>query len=425
MKGWSEMLPRSRFAPLPPFVREVAGGVTSPKGFLAVGVASGVKKRAKLDLGVLMSERPCVSAATFTSNAAAAAPVRLTRETADCGHLRAVVVNAGNANACTGKQGLADAARMRLLAADRLRLPVEQVAVASTGLIGVHLPMDKIEPGIAAAAGAVAGGSGAASAEAFATAIRTTDKHAKYGALEVETGEGAVRLGFAAKGCGMISPNMATMLCFVTCDAVVGESAWTDLMRAAVVGSFNRITVDGQESTNDMVLGFCNGASGVAPGDEGLSRLGEALQAALLSLAVSIVADGEGSTRTMRLSVTGASDTTRAEAVARAVANSPLVKTAFYGRDANWGRIMQAIGQALGRDGHQALPARIAYEDVVIVEKGQPAALDAVQQGRLAEIMHQPEIDLTVALNGPGAVSTVYFSDLTHDYVTLNAEYST
>ena len=258
-----------------------------------------------------------------------------------------------------------------------------------------------------------------------ATAIRTTDKHAKSGALDVELVEGVVHVGLAAKGCGMISPNMATMLCFVTCDAVVLAEAWSELMYAAVAASFNRITVDGQESTNDMVLGFCNGASGVKPGADSLAKLGEALQVALLALAVSIVADGEGSTRTMRLKVTGARDGGAAEAVARAVANSPLVKTAFYGRDANWGRIMQAIGQALGRDGHQALPARISYEDVVIVEHGQHAALDEVQQGRLLDIMHQPEIDLNVALNGPGAQATVYFSDLTHDYVTLNAEYST
>jgi glutamate N-acetyltransferase/amino-acid N-acetyltransferase len=415
------MLPVSKFAPLPAGAHETDGGVTYPRGFVAAGVASGVKKRGKLDLGVLTSEVPSVSAAEFTSNAAAAAPVRLTRETSDCAHLRAVVVNAGNANACTGKQGLADAARMRLLAANHLRLPVEEVAVSSTGLIGVHLPMEKIEPGIGAAAQALSAGASGK----FAAAIRTTDKHAKSGALDVRLAEGVVHVGLAAKGCGMISPNMATMLCFVTCDAVVSAEAWQALMRGAVATSFNRITVDGQESTNDMVLGFCNGASGVEPGDAGLAKLGEALGAALLALAVSIVADGEGSTRTMRLKVTGARDGASAEAVARAVANSPLVKTAFYGRDANWGRIMQAIGQALGRDGHQALPARIAYEDVVIVEHGQPAALDDVQQGRLLDIMHQPEIDLNVALNGPGAEATVYFSDLTHDYVTLNAEYST
>jgi glutamate N-acetyltransferase/amino-acid N-acetyltransferase len=419
------MLPISRFAPLPEHASSIGGGLTAPKGFLAAGVASGVKKRGKLDLGLVLSEQPAVSAATFTSNAAAAAPVRLTRETSDCGHLRAVVVNAGNANACTGKQGLADAARMRLLTANHLRLPVEQVAVCSTGLIGVHLPMDKVEPGIAAAAAELPVGGDAKAADHFSGAIRTTDKHAKKGALEVATPEGKVKLGFAAKGCGMISPNMATMLCFVTCDAQVDGAAWTGLLHGAVDRSFNRITVDGQESTNDTVLGLCNGASGIAPGEEGLARLGHALDAALLALALSIVADGEGSTRTMKLTVTGAKDEGRAEAVARAVANSPLVKTAFFGRDPNWGRIMQAIGQALGRDGRDHLPARIAYEDLVIVEHGQPAALGEAQQGRLTEIMHQPEIDLTVALNGPGAEATVYFSDLTHDYVTLNAEYST
>ena len=171
--------PSSRFAPLPPFARTIGGGLTAPQGFLAAGVASGVKKRGKLDLGLLLSEQPAVSAATFTSNAAAAAPVRLTRETSDCGHLRAVVVNAGNANACTGKQGLADAARMRLLTANHLRLPVEQVAVCSTGLIGVHLPMDKIEPGIAAAAAALPAAATPRRPTHFSTAIRTTDKHAK------------------------------------------------------------------------------------------------------------------------------------------------------------------------------------------------------------------------------------------------------
>ncbi len=419
------MLPESRFAPLPPYARKTGGGLTAPQGFRAAGVASGVKKKGKLDLALLLSERPAVSAATFTSNAAAAAPVRLTRETSDCAHLRAVVVNAGNANAVTGKQGLADAARMRLLTANHLRLPVEQVGVCSTGIIGLPLPMDKIEPGIAAAAAALPAGGDAKASEHFAAAIRTTDKHAKYGALQVTLPEGAVKLGFAAKGCGMISPNMATMLCFVTCDAAVGEEDWAQLLHGAVARSFNLITVDGQESTNDTVIGLCNGASEVKPGEEGLARIGQALDAALLALALSIVADGEGSTRTMKLTVTGAQDAARAEAVARAVANSPLVKTAFYGRDANWGRIMQAIGQALGRHGHTHLPAAISYEDVVIVDKGHPAALDEARQARLTEVMHQPEIELSVALNGPGAEATVYFSDLTHDYVTLNAEYST
>ncbi len=415
------MLPKTRFATLPAQAHEVAAGVTHPKGFVAAGVASGVKKKGKLDLGILLSEKPAVSAATFTGNAAAAAPVRLTRETGDCAHLRAVVVNAGNANAVTGKQGLADAARMRLLTANHLRLPVEAVAVCSTGIIGVPLPMTKIEGGIDKAARKLS----AEASHDFATAIRTTDKHAKSGALDLDLPEGQVHLGFAAKGCGMISPNMATMLCFVTCDADVSVDDWTELLHGAVKASFNRITVDGQESTNDTVIGLCNGASGVKPGEASLAVLGVALDAALLRLAVSIVADGEGSTRTMKLIVTGARSHEQAEAVARAVANSPLVKTAFYGRDPNWGRIMQAIGQALGRHGHTALPAHIAYEEVVIVEGGHPAVLDEAAQERLAAVMHQPEIALNVALNGPGEEAVIYFSDLTHDYVTLNAEYST
>jgi glutamate N-acetyltransferase/amino-acid N-acetyltransferase len=419
------MLPASRFAPVPSFAKAVSGGLTAPQGFLAAGVASGVKKRGRLDLALLVSEQPAVSAATFTSNAACAAPVRVTRDSSDCAHLQAVVVNAGNANAVTGEQGMADALRMRQLTAERLRLPAEQVAVCSTGIIGLPLPMEKIEPGIAAAAEALPGGGDGHAAEHFARAIRTTDKHAKTGAVLVTLPEGKVKLGLAAKGCGMISPDMATMLCFVTCDAAVSAGVWRALLHGAVDRSFNLITVDGQESTNDTVIGLCNGASGAEPGEEGLARLGQALDSALLALAVSIVADGEGSTRTMRLTVTGASAAAKAEAVARAVANSPLVKTAFYGRDPNWGRIMQAIGQALGRHGHTHLPAAIAYEDVVIVEKGRPVALDEAGQARLLEVMRQPEIDLTVALNGPGEQATVYFSDLTHDYVTLNAEYST
>lgn len=420
------MLPETRFVSLPAAATIVKGGVTTPKGFRAAGVATGVKKKGRLDLGLLYSEVPSVSAATFTSNAAAAAPVCLTREESDCAHLRAVVVNAGNANACTGERGRSDAARMRALAAVRLHLPVEQVAVASTGIIGHPLPMDKIEPGIDAAAAALAkSGAAAASGAEFGAAIRTTDKFAKGGALRLELDEGVVHLGFAAKGCGMISPNMATMLCFVTCDADVSGADWQRLLGAAVKASFNRITVDGQESTNDMVLGLCNGASGVAPGAPGLATLGEALQAALCSLAVAIVADGEGTVHTMRLTVDGARDGEQAEAVARAVANSPLVKCAFFGRDANWGRLVQAVGQALGRAGQSLPPVEVAYDDLVIVKDSSLVALDEAQRHQLAAILAQPEIDLRIALVGGEGQATVFFSDLGHDYVSLNAEYST
>ncbi|MEE4274948.1 MAG: bifunctional glutamate N-acetyltransferase/amino-acid acetyltransferase ArgJ [Thermoleophilia bacterium] len=443
------MLPLTRFVELPDFARQAQRSVTCPGGFAAAGVATGVKKRGKLDLGMLVSERPCVSAATFTGNAAAAAPVRLTRESADCAHLRAAVVNAGNANAFTGKDGLADAARMRLLTAQALRLPVEQVAVASTGVIGVPLEMDKVERGIAEAATALRPGGG----EHFSQAIRTTDVTPKRGALELELEGGTVRLGAAAKGCGMISPRMATMLAFVTCDAEVEAEAWRELLRGAVAKSFNRITVDGQESTNDTVLGMANGASGVSLGDAGLAGLGEALDALLLALAVAMVADGEGATKAIRLVVDGARDAAEAERVARAVGTSPLVKTAFYGRDANWGRIVQAVGQAIGENGAAAgpsgagsagaapaaaphtgasaagagvaVPAEILYEDLAVVRGGEPVPLSEGAQEHLADIMAQHEIDVRVVLDGGSAATTLYFSDLTHEYVTMNAEYTT
>ena len=307
-----------------------------------------------------------------------------------------MVVNAGNANACTGKQGSPMRRACGCSPPTRLRLPVEQVAVASTGLIGVQLPMEKIEPGIDAAARPLA----PAAARDFAAAIRTTDRPPRRGALDVRLPEGVVRLGFAAKGCGMISPNMATMLCFVTCDAVARQPTGPSPARA-VACSFNRITVDGQESTNDMVARALQRRLRRETGRGRPGAAGRGAEAALLALAVAIVADGEGTTRTMRLTVTGASDHGEAEAVARAVANSPLVKTAFYGRDANWGRIVQAIGQALGPRRRSACrrgsPTRKSSSS-----SRQPVALDAVRQDRLAAIMDQPEIDLKVALNGPG-----------------------
>jgi glutamate N-acetyltransferase/amino-acid N-acetyltransferase len=415
------MLPITRFAPLPSFARHAPGGVTCPAGFAAAGVSAGLKRSGRPDVGVLFSDRPCVSAAMFTGNAAAAAPVLLTRETGACDRLRAVVVNSGNANACTGKQGLGDAARMRLLAAGELRLPVETVAVASTGVIGVPLPMPPIEAGIVAAVAAASPGGGLD----FANAIRTTDRKDKQGALALDLRAGEVHLGVACKGAGMISPNMATMLCFVTSDAAVPAAARHDIVHQAVAVSFNRITVDGQESTNDTVIGFANGASGVHLAGADLDDLAAALQSVFVALATTIVADGEGSTKTVRLRVTGAHDDHEAEVVARGVANSPLVKTAFFGRDPNWGRIVQAVGQAIGRLRPGFFSPDIAYEDITVVGKGREVPLSEEQRERLTAIMEEPEIDLHVALNGPGASSTIYFSDLTHDYVTLNAEYTT
>ena len=225
----------------------------------------------------------------------------------------------------------------------------------------------------------------------FAAAIRTTDRTPKHGALRLDLPEGEVRLGFAAKGAGMISPHMATMLCFVTCDAVVAAPDWARLVGAAVARSFNRISVDGQESTNDTVLAFSNGASGVRPGERGLALLGQALDAALLSLAVAIVADGEGATKVVRLAVSGARDEPEAEAVARAIADSPLVKAAFYGEDPNWGRVVQSAGQALAARGEAApLRADVDYGDLRLLADGLPARLSASEDGR-AQAGHAPQ----------------------------------
>jgi glutamate N-acetyltransferase/amino-acid N-acetyltransferase len=416
------MLHASRFCALPPEAQRVGHSVTAPLGFRAAGLAAGLKASNRLDLGLLVSEEPCVSVGLFTRNTAAAAPVRVTRDECECDRLQGVVVNSGNANACSGAVGLRDARRMRDLGAEKLGLAPAQLGVCSTGVIGQPLPMPLIERGVAQAAARLTRDGGTR----FAAAIRTTDRTPKHGALRLTLPEGEVRLGFAAKGAGMISPHMATMLCFVTCDALVAAPDWARLVAAAVGRSFNRISVDGQESTNDTVLAFSNGASGVRPGARGLELLGQALDAALLALAVAIVADGEGATKVVRLAVSGARDEPEAEAVARAIADSPLVKAAFYGEDPNWGRVVQAAGQALAARGEAApLRADVDYGEVRLLADGLPVSLAASGTDALKRIMRRNELDLGIDLRQGTARATLYFSDLTHQYVTFNAEYTT
>ncbi len=416
------MLPSTSFSVLPPQVAPAAHSVTAPQGFRAAGVAAGIKGSNRLDLGILVSDHPCVSATLLTRNCAAASPVQITRSECDCSRLRGVVVNSGNANACSGATGLRDADQMRRLTAHAVGLPDREVAVCSTGVIGTPLPMPKVERGIELAAAKIAADGG----EHFAAAIRTTDRTAKHGALRLALAGGEVRLGFAAKGAGMISPNMATMLCFVTCDAVVTGSDWRAMVGDAVAGSFNRISVDGQESTNDTVIAFANGSSGVTPDEAGLDALGETLRAALLSAAVAIVADGEGATKVVRLSVTGARRSAEAEEVARAIGNSPLVKAAFFGEDANWGRVVQAIGQAMARAGdHSPLTADVDYGPVRVFTDGAPVPASEESLQLLRGVMAKPEIELSVDLHRGSAEALLFFSDLTHQYVTFNAEYTT
>jgi len=410
----------SKFVQKPSHVTELPGSVSTPKGFSASGIAASLKKSGKPDLGLLICKEPCTSAALYTPNAAAAAPITFCRDETSAGALQGVVVNSGSANACTGAQGLEDARAMAVQAAAKAGINIQNMAVASTGVIGVPLPMDSVESGIGIAADALSDSGGGD----FAEAIRTTDKIDKDGAIEVALSDGTVRVGACAKGAGMIAPNMATLLAFVTTDAAVPSGLLQNLLKQAVAASFNSMSVDGDMSTNDCILVFASGQSGVAVDQDSgdASLFGDALAVVCKGLALKMVADGEGATKVVELNVTGAKDDDEAALVSRAVSNSSLVRTAFFGRDANWGRIMASAGAALA--GEKELLADIYYEDVCLA-KGGAVCPDPVDAGQLEKIMSQQEISVTVDLHRGAASHTMYFSDLTHDYVTLNAEYTT
>jgi glutamate N-acetyltransferase / amino-acid N-acetyltransferase len=379
---------RSRWVAVPDGVEEFDPNQLAP-GFRAGGAHCGLKGGGRTDVGLVVCDAEEVaSALLLTRNASAAAPIRVCRERCEAGGIRAAVVNSGNANAETGEQGFADALAMSTVAAKQLGLEQPQVAVAETGTIGVPLPVDAVLVGIAEAAKTLAPDGGSA----FSDAILTTDRWPKRCTLRA----GGVTLSAQAKGAGMIEPNMATMLCFVQTDAVVEDA--DARLRAAVDASFNQITVDGQMSTNDTVLLQASGASG-QPLPEGL------LEAVLMQLAIEIVRDGEGAVRTGRIEVTEAASQAEAERVARAIANSPLVKTALFGRDPNWGRIAQAAGAALAGEELNELGAE---------------NIDTAEPGGAVE---EAEIGLRL---GRGEHSAhVWFSDLGYEYVKLNAEYTT
>ncbi|HSS34576.1 MAG TPA: bifunctional glutamate N-acetyltransferase/amino-acid acetyltransferase ArgJ [Solirubrobacterales bacterium] len=358
-------------------------------GFRAAGTHCGLKKNGGTDVGLIVCDEESVSSAmVLTRNASAAAPIRVCRRVTDLAAVRAAVVNSGNANAETGEKGYADALAMCERAADALGLETEQVAVAETGTIGVPLPISAVLLGIEEAATGLSADGG----DAFSEAICTTDRWPKRCTLKKD----GVTLSAQAKGAGMIEPRMATMLCFVQTDAVVADPA--GLLAAATDASFNRITVDGQMSTNDCVLLQATGASG-KPLPAGL------LEAVLAQLAIEIVRDGEGAARVARIEVSEAASEAEAERVARAIANSPLVKTALYGRDPNWGRIAQAAGAAL------------AGED--LEEIGE----DSIEAAELGAETEEAEIGLRLD-RGDGRAH-VWFSDLGYEYVRINAEYTT
>jgi glutamate N-acetyltransferase/amino-acid N-acetyltransferase len=406
----------SRWVARPAHVTEREGDL--PAGFRAAGVACGLKESGGLDLGLLVADAPdTVSAARFTRSGVLAAPVVLTKERTRLDGLRAIVANSGNANAATGRRGLEDAARTQGAAAMVSGMREDRVAVASTGVIGVPLNVDEIIRGLVQAREQLRPYGHAD----FGEAIRTTDAFPKAVEADVALPSGTVRLTAQAKGAGMISPAFATMLCFVQTDAGLHAERADALLGDAVMRSFDRISVDGQLSTNDTAILMASGAGGVAvaPDSEDELRLAEALDWALRTLAVLIVRDGEGAERAGRVVVRGG-DAAAASAAARAVANSPLVKAALHGGDPNWGRIAQAVGAALPDTAPLAVD--IWIEGVQVCAAGAAIPHDAVA---LAEAVMGDEVEYAVGLPGAGAEAEVLFSDLSYDYVRINADYTT
>lgn len=408
---------RSRWVERPDYVRELDAG-SLPSGFVAGGVTAGLKGDGALDVGVLMCMAPNVtSAARFCDSGVLAAPVVLCQAECDLHAIHAVVANSGNANAATGEAGLEQARRVQVGAANALGFEPRQVAVASTGVIGVQLPGEQIADALMGVGSTLDGGH----AGDFALAIRTTDAIDKHTAWSVELPGGTIGLSAQAKGAGMIAPHFATMLCFVETDAAIGAQRADLLLAAACERSFNRISVDGQLSSNDTAILLASGASGIeiAAGSADEERFAQALDALLRQLALLMVKDGEGAARVGRIQVTGG-DQDQAEAVAKAIANSPLVKTALYGGDPNWGRIAQAVGATLR--GTAPLGFDIRIEGIAVCTAG--AAVD-YDPAKLAHAVAHDEVEYEVRLPGTGSLAEYFFSDLSYGYVKINAEYTT
>jgi glutamate N-acetyltransferase / amino-acid N-acetyltransferase len=409
---------RSRWVDPPPGVSELDGTLL-PQGFRASGLACGIKPSRRLDIGVVACDNDdSTSAALFTRNALVAAAVELSRA-ADLDRLRAVVVNSGNANVATEEQGREVARAMIDAVAGELGVDQARIGVASTGVIGVPMDLETVAAGARGAAAGLSESGG----PAFSEAIMTSDRWPKRASLEVSLERGSVRLCAQAKGAGMLSPDFATMLCFVQTDAAVDAATLGRLLRSAVERSFERVSVDGQLSTNDSVFAIAGGASGVSvdPGSDDERAFASALQALLRQLAVEMVADGEGAERVARLVVRGAVEAV--DPVARAVANSPLVKCALHGRDPNWGRILQAAGQAVPDADLSQLELYI--DEVHVASAGGAVALAQDGQRRLTDAMAAAEVEMRLDLAPAGEEAEIFFCDLGPEYVRFNSEYTT
>jgi glutamate N-acetyltransferase/amino-acid N-acetyltransferase len=403
-----------------PAVARIGGGITAPLGFTSAAVHCGIKAAAgALDLTVVAADQRAAAAGLFTTNLAQAAPVLLSKRHLQqtSGRARAIVVNSGCANACTGTQGLADAQAMARDVASSIGCAAEDVLVASTGVIGVNLPMGKVAAGIRAAAAQLARGRGSETARA----IMTTDPFPKEDAVRVETAAGSFSVGGTAKGSGMIEPNMATMIGLLTTDAQVSPALLRRALEESARDTFNAITVDGECSTNDTLFAMASGASGVVIEEDGYPALLEGFLDVSRRLAVDIVRGGEGATKVIRVTVQDARSGDDARRIARTIANSPLVKTAVHGADPNWGRIVAAAG----RSGVQfdINRATVHVGGIRLFENGLPHD-DAAP--RAAEHMKGSEVDIHVHLGtGGGVEATIWTCDLSAEYVRINGEYRT
>jgi glutamate N-acetyltransferase/amino-acid N-acetyltransferase len=396
------------------------GGITTPRGYRASGVKARIKGD-KGDVALVVSSPPATVAAVFTTNRIQGATVGLCRDRLAAGRpAAAIVVNSGCANACTGAQGKADAQRMAELTGNAVGASPDRVWVCSTGTIGVPLPMDKIEKGIALAAGALSETGGGAAARA----IMTTDTVSKSRAVTFEIAGRSITVGGMAKGAGMIEPHMATMLAFLTTDAAVERAALGNCLRRAVDASFNRISVDGDQSCNDTVLLLANGAAGhplLTEGDADWPAFEDAVCGVCRELALDIVRDGEGATKLVTVRIVGADDAADAERAVRAVSRSLLVKTSWFGGDPNWGRVIDAVGYSGARI-EEAL-VTIDYDGVRAFEAGVPSAAAGLRA--LEAVLRQQAFTLTVDLHLGNACAVMYTCDCSEEYVRINSEYMT
>ena len=403
-------------------IRSIKGGVCSAKGFRAAGVAAEIKYKGRNDVALIVADEPCSAAAVFTTNKVAAAPVLYDREVVRSGRVQAILANSGCANACTGELGLKDARLSALVTAGELGIDPRGVLVASTGVIGRPLPMARLLAGMKQAAKKL----GRTSAHGLAAekAVMTTDTKPKQACAVVTIGGRRVTVGGMSKGSGMIEPNMATMLGFITTDAAITSAMLRRALYLAIAKSFNRLIVDGDESTNDSVFLLASGKAGnrtITRAGADFDAFADALSSVCISLARQMATDGEGATKFVTVTVKGARTDHDAERAARAVAKSPLAKTSWFGRDPNWGRVLAAVGYS-GADVVD-MQTEVFYDRVWAFRRGRVA--DAVQLKKLEKVLKKSAFEVVVDLHLGKGMSSVYTCDLSLDYVHINADYTT